>query len=134
VLCDESAAASLTSTDGETERVSPHRTFRDDIARLWNAWDVIPSWGERRAADRRTSTAPASRAIDRRMRERRHPRGMRIALPPRLAHGWITFECGDERRRVAPIVSGWEALPESGLRDLWRGAEPLPPRRKRLVE
>lgn len=25
--------------------MSPHRTFRDDHARLWNAWDVIPAWG-----------------------------------------------------------------------------------------
>jgi hypothetical protein len=115
--------------------VSPHRTFLDDIARLWNAWDVIPAWGERRTEERRLQSEPAgTRVIDRRMRERRRLRGLRIALPPRLAHGWIAFECGDERRRVAPIPAGWELLPEAGLRDLWRGAEQLPPRRKRLVE
>lgn len=115
--------------------VSPHRTFLDDLARLWNAWDVIPAWGERRTEERRLQNEPAgTRVIDRRMRERRRLRGLRIALPPRLAHGWIAFECGDERRRVAPIPAGWELLPEAGLRDLWRGAEQLPPRRKRLVE
>lgn len=68
------------------------------------------------------------------MRERRRLRGLRIALPPRLAQGWIAFECGDERRRVAPIPAGWDHLPEPALRELWRGAEQLPPRRKRLVE
>jgi hypothetical protein len=115
--------------------VSPHRTFLDDLARLWNAWEVIPAWGERRTAERRGhSEGAGSRLVDRRTRERRHARGLRIALPPKLAQGWIAFECNDERRRVAPIPEGWCELPEQGLRDLWRGAEQLPPRRKRLVE
>jgi hypothetical protein len=115
--------------------VSPHRTFLDDLARLWNAWDVIPAWGERRVLDRRArSPEIGARVVDRRLRERRRTRGLRIALPPRLANGWIAFECGDERRRVAPIPEGWDALPEPGLRELWRAAEHLPPRRKGLVE
>jgi hypothetical protein len=121
--------------DAGAARVSPHRTFLDDLARLWNAWEVIPSWGERRTAERRArAEETGTRVVDRRSRERRHVRGLRIALPPRLAQGWIAFECVDERRRVAPIPPGWELLPEHGLRELWRGAEQLPPRRKRLVE
>ena len=99
--------------------MTPHRTFLDDDARLWNAWDVIPAWGERRTAERR---------------ERRRYRGLRIALPPRLAHGWVAFEHADERRRVAPIPEGWDQLPEGALRDLWLQAEHLPPRRKGLIE
>jgi hypothetical protein len=116
--------------------VSPHRTFLDDLARLWNAWDVIPAWGERRTAERRQrAAADRSRLVDRRAGDRRHVRGgVRIALPPRLIHGWVAFECGEERRRVAPIPEGWDELPELELRTLWRGAEQLPPRRKRLVE
>jgi hypothetical protein len=115
--------------------VSPHRTFLDDLARLWNAWEVIPAWGERRTGERRGHVeATRSGVVDRRMRERRHVRGLRIALPPRLAHGWIAFECNDERRRIAPIPDGWTELSEAGLRDMWRGAEQLPPRRKGLVE
>ena len=62
------------------------------------------------------------------------PRGIRIALPPRLAAGWIAFECGEERRRAAPIPERWELLPDDALRAIWRDAERLPPRRKRLVE
>ena len=115
--------------------MSPHRTFLDDLARLWNAWEVIPAWGERRGADRRQRAEGArSRLVDRRAVERRRVSGVRIALPPRLAQGWVAFECGDERRRVAPIPAGWCEIPEHGLLDLWRGAERLPPRRKRLVE
>jgi hypothetical protein len=115
--------------------VSPHRTFLDDLARLWNAWDVIPAWGERRSIERRThGEAGGARIVERRTRERRHHHGLRIALPPRLAKGWIAFEHAEERRRVAPIPAGWEQLPELGLRELWRGAEHLPPRRKGLVE
>jgi hypothetical protein len=115
--------------------VSPHRTFFDDLARLWNAWDVIPAWGERRTTERRRhASQPGDRTIERRLRDRRRTHGLRIALPPRLAHGWIAFEHYDERRRVAPIPAGWSDLPENGLRELWRGAEQLPPRRRRLVE
>jgi hypothetical protein len=112
--------------------VTPYRTFEDDSARLWNAWDVIPSWGERRNGDRRHATQPTT--ADRRTRDRRRSRGIRIALPPRLAAGWIAFECGEERRRAAPIPAGWELLPDEGLRAIWREAECLSPRRKRLVE
>lgn len=72
--------------------------------------------------------------VDRRRADRRRARGIRIALPTRLARGWIAFEWNDERRRVAPIPPRWDAMPEEELRGLWRDAERLPPRRKRLVE
>lgn len=114
--------------------MSPFRTFRDDAARLWNAWDVIPAWGERRATDRRHEEGARGARGERRRGERRHARGIRIALTPQLARGWIAFECGDERRRVAPIPDGWEQLSDDALRELWRDAEQLPPRRKGLVE
>jgi hypothetical protein len=125
----------LAIADGGLNRVSPHRTFLDDLSRLWNAWDVIPVWGERRTTERRIPAPHGdARTTERRVRERRRTRGLRIALPPRLARGWIAFEHFDERRRVAPIPHGWSDLPESGLRELWRDAEQLPPRRRRLVE
>jgi len=111
--------------------------FRDDAARLWNAWDVHPLWGERRTGDRRHDATglPSPSAIrERRHADRRRESGLRISLPARLAKGWIAFECGDLRRRVAPIPAGWHELPDSGLFERWRDAEELPPRRKRLVE
>ncbi len=111
----------------------PHRTFHDDTARLWNAWDVVPMWGERRYHERREHLEQR-RSAERRRQERRRYRGLRIALPPQLAQGWIAFESGDERRRLAPIPPGWHELTEEQLVELWRVAEPLPPRRKRLIE
>jgi hypothetical protein len=108
--------------------------FQDDSARLWNAWDVIPAWGERRTSDRRANADTSPETEERRRRERRRTRGIRIALPPVLAGGWLAFECGDERRRLAPIPAGWDQLPEDQLRALWRDAQQLPPRRKGLVE
>jgi hypothetical protein len=114
--------------------VSPHRTFRDDAARLWNAWDVMPAWGERRHTDRRQRADDPPSMGDRRRRDRRHLRGLRISLPPQLAKGWVAFECDTDRRRVAPIPAGWHELPETQLVALWRSAEQLPPRRKGLVE
>lgn len=115
--------------------MSPHRIFRDDSARLWNAWDVHPIWGERRVEQRRHLPGASPTMLNnRRRKERRAANGLRIALPPRLARGWIAFECGDDRRRVAPIPDGWAELTDDGLRSLWRGAEELPPRRRRLVE
>jgi hypothetical protein len=71
---------------------------------------------------------------ERRHRERRHLRGIRISLPPQLAQGWVAFECESDRRRVAPIPAGWHELAEEALVALWRTAECLPARRKGLVE
>jgi hypothetical protein len=112
----------------------PHRTFRDDLDVVWNAWDVIPSWGERRSIDRRRlADGPPVHSGERRRRERRIARGIRIALTPRLANGWLAFESDDARRRLAPIPEEWHLLPDEGLRELWNRAEHLP-RRRRLVE
>jgi hypothetical protein len=46
----------------------------------------------------------------------------------------VAFECGEERRRIAPIPEHWYELSEDELVRLWQGAERLPPRRKGLVE
>jgi hypothetical protein len=61
-------------------------------------------------------------------------RGIRIALTPVLTHGWLAFESGPLRRRLVPIPADWHLLPERALRELWRVAEQLPQRRRRLVE
>jgi hypothetical protein len=115
--------------------MSPHRHFVDDDGQLWQAWDVIPSWGERRAEDRRQSDlGPPEGMLDRRLADRRKRRGIRIGLTSNLVHGWLAFEYKGERRRLVPIPDNWEKLSEEELRALWREAEHLPPRRGRLIE
>ena len=114
--------------------MSPHREFHDDNEQPWSAWDVVPSWGERRHSERRGATnGPPVHAGERRRVERRVHRGIRISLTPVLAHGWLAFQSGKERRRLAPIPPDWHLFTEDRLRELWRAAEQLPPRR-RLVE
>ena len=115
--------------------MSPSRDFHDDSGRLWTAWDVIPSWGERRRGERRARTQALPPTItDRRRAERRRLRGIRIGLPSALASGWLAFISGVERRRVIPIPHEWDVLPEEQLRALWRRADRLPDRRRRLIE
>ena len=115
--------------------MSPHRQFEDDHGLLWQAWDVIPSWGERRVSQRRLRNDPPSAETgERRVADRRTVRGIRIGLSPELVNGWLAFECDGFRRRIAPIPEAWETLTDDQLRELWRAAEDLPRRRGRLIE
>ena len=42
--------------------------------------------------------------------------------------GWLTFDNGRERRRLAPVPSAWSELPAARLALLLRVAEPAGPR------
>jgi hypothetical protein len=57
------------------------------------------------------------------------PRGHSV-LREGYADGWLSFDAGDETRRVAPIPPGWEQLSDSALLDLCGAAEPSRPRRR----
>jgi hypothetical protein len=115
--------------------MSPHRQFLDDDGLPWQAWDVIPSWGERRIQQRRQQlTSPPPGTGERRIAERRTRHGIRIGLTERLAEGWLAFESRGLRRRVAPIPEDWHELTDDALRTMLREAEQLPPRRGRLIE
>lgn len=39
-------------------------------------------------------------------------------VKPELAGGWLTFESAVEKRRLAPIPSGWNELPADALGEL----------------
>lgn len=87
-----------------------YREFIDDTGTLWRAWDTHPV-----AANTLRTVSPG------------------------YAGGWLTFECEGERRRLAPIPTGWEMA----TRDLlmhWcarallaraAGGEPRPPEARR---
>ena len=55
----------------------------------------------------------------------------RAAVRAAFAQGWLTFECGDETRRLAPIPDDWQSLDETALTALCGRAEPSPHRRRR---
>ena len=103
-----------------------HREFKDSKQVSWAVWDVYPSLGERRASgldrreyrrealDRRTAFNPAR-------------------LSPEFVQGWLAFQSQQERRRLAPVPSGWEALEPADLERLCQAAIPVG-RARRLIE
>jgi hypothetical protein len=80
------------------------RTFESPDGVVWSVWEVIPG----RVSEFRSSFGSH--------------------LPRELADGWLCFDCGSEKRRLAPLPQGWAERPET---DLWfwcRAAVPVPPR------
>jgi hypothetical protein len=58
------------------------REYRDKTGKTWRVWDVYPS----ARAGASTSSVPHHTFVD----------------------GWLCFECGSEKRRLAPIPFDWE--------------------------
>jgi hypothetical protein len=106
----------------------PHRQFVDSKQTKWEVWDVEPGESERRrsAGDRRRSprTSGERREVDDRSR---------VRIKSDLAHGWLAFESKHDRRRLAPIPIGWEALDASALEQLCEQARSIG-RPRRLLE
>jgi hypothetical protein len=44
-------------------------------------------------------------------------------VDPDFSHGWLCFERGGERRRLAPIPADWERLSEQDLSQMWTSAK-----------
>jgi hypothetical protein len=51
-------------------------------------------------------------------------------LPEAYRAGWLVFDNGFERRRLAPFPIEWEGFPPSALRMLLSAAEPVPSHRR----
>lgn len=64
------------------------RTVSDPQGRTWLVWSVYPS--------STTQVAPAG-------------------VHPDYRDGWLTFECGSLKRRLAPIPPGWEAASDNAV-------------------
>lgn len=94
-----------------------YREFNDGDGRLWEVWEVRPAAIERRQADDRRRS-PRDFA-DRRAAE------LQFRLLGGLRDGWLTFQCGIERRRLTPIPEGWTSLPDDTLRALSARATPV---------
>jgi len=79
---------------------------------------VLPEVVERRLnAERRTTQRDTP--------DRRRHLDIRFRMAPELRQGWLAFQSGDERRRLAPIPSGWETLDDTELSALASRATPL---------
>ena len=101
----------------------PLRMFQDDGGREWRVWEVRPLRPERRVSDRRA--APSDVPTERRAgADRRVLAETRVRLTHGLTHGWLAFDSDSEKRRLAPIPMGWDALPDGVLAALCREASP----------
>ncbi len=98
------------------------RSFVDSAKREWVAFDVVPRAKERRNYDRRR-TEPASRdSEERRATDRRLTVGGAAAISG--TGGWLCFESGDARRRLAPIPDGWTRASDETLEAYCKAARP----------
>jgi len=50
---------------------------------------------------------------------------MRVVVPAALQQGWLAFQAGDDRRRLAPIPANWIALDDAALMVLLDSADRL---------
>lgn len=77
-----------------------YREFDDIDGRRWVAWDTYPQ----------TETLSRVRSD--------------------YARGWLSFECGAERRRHVPVPDAWETLSASDLCVLLGESIPVVPARR----
>jgi hypothetical protein len=52
--------------------------------------------------------------------------GLSDLVDPDFVDGWLCFDCGMERRRLAPIPADWENLPDGELSQMWARARRAP--------
>lgn len=103
------------------------RSFQMPDGSVWNVWEVasdslpgayaIPRVRERRGQNVFRYTGPERRTAERRLAPARPS-----VLAPEYREGWLAFQCGGEKRRLAPPPRGWEALPDDRLAALCRRA------------
>ena len=77
------------------------RTFESPDGATWSVWEVIPG----RVSEFRSSFGSH--------------------LPSDLADGWLCFDCGTEKRRLAPLPANWHERPDEDLRFWCRAAVPV---------
>lgn len=55
--------------------------------------------------------------------DRRVRKEVRVVVPAELQEGWLAFQNGEERRRLAPIPADWSTLDEAALLALLEKAD-----------
>ena len=95
-----------------------HRKIKDGDGKSWDIWEVYPSAVEQRMS----GEYPAAPSADGSNAERRE---VRIRVPSALEQGWLAFQAGTERRRLAPIPENWNKLGEMALLALLARADRL---------
>jgi hypothetical protein len=108
-----------------------HRTFKDKQGKIWDVWQVHPSAAERRFVQRRVKDEERSDAAERRSGEERRvsekgPGGVtRATIAPEFTFGWLCFETGGEKRRLAPVPEGWDRADDETIEQWCCVAKPV---------
>ena len=76
-----------------------HRRIVDNQDKVWDVWEVNPSSSSRR-----------------------------LTVPADMQGGWLAFQCGEERRRIAPLPAAWSEMSDAALVRLMAQANPILPR------
>jgi hypothetical protein len=76
-----------------------YRRIVDNQDNVWDVWEVNP--------------ASSSRAL---------------SVPLEMQAGWLAFQCGEERRRIAPLPVDWSEMSDAALMRLMSDAAPIRPR------
>jgi hypothetical protein len=103
------------------------REFTDGAGRAWRVWGTIP--GTPHEAEVFAQSARLQAAAERRAAERQAaaasdpPR--RGPVSPGREHGWLTFQSGDEKRRLSPIPPDWATASDAELGRYLARAEPV---------
>ena len=95
-----------------------HRKIKDGSGRLWDVWEVYPSAVEQRMS----GEYPAILNDDGSPGEKRE---FRIRVPSALQNGWLAFQAGSDRRRLAPIPTNWISVTDDELARLLDRADRL---------
>ena len=118
-----------------------HRSFIDSSGVSWDVWEVRPH-GERRAGGERRQLSLDDPRVDppvleqRRGVERRRTAGDDGSYLTTRASGdgWLTFDSGRERRRLAPIPTTWATASPAELAVLCARATIAAASRPRVAE
>jgi hypothetical protein len=96
------------------------REFQDERGRSWIVWEVLPTALQQKRARERSREKQAADAPKR-------------PVSKHLETGWLAFECGNERRRLAPPPPEWSDSTDQQLRELLAQAHRVA-RTRRLIE
>ena len=112
------------------------RVFADSAGTTWNVSAIQPQLTERRLSDRRSTSNGVVdfRGERRTVPDRRHMREVRAPVREGFEQGWLVFDNGDEKRRLAPVPAGWEHMTAHQLQALCEKAGKSHQRWTRLVE
>lgn len=111
------------------------RTFADSDGTRWNVTSIQPQLTERRLSDRRVaSNSVVDFRAERAVSDRRQVRTVRAPVRDGFEQGWLVFDNGREKRRLAPVPAGWEHMTAHELLALCARARKSHQRWTRLVD